>query len=186
MLIDPNLAAAQSSAAAAWAAVGVARQQVMATWVAGAASALVAVVAVGITLVEAARARKARRLALLEGARHAVEMLGAFFDRSRSVPDPVSEIVDYDSWLRVLKGAGGALQAVLSQQTDDIALTRLAYQIRTTMAGVIDVLSREQERTTPFPLSYVLRTLEDDETRTRSHQDAIRRHEARLAGAGRP
>jgi hypothetical protein len=182
LTIDPNLSAAQSAAAAAWAAVGVARQQTVATWLGGAASALVAVVAVGITLVEAARARRARELALLEGGRYAVEMLGAFFDRARSVPDPVNETIDYNSWLRVLTGAGATLQAVLSQQTDNVALSRLAYEIRTTMTGVIDVLSREQERKIPFPLSYVLGNLEEDEGRTRTHQSQIKRYYKTLKG----
>lgn len=84
--IDPTLAAAQSSAQAAWAAVGIARAQLWATWAAVAGNVGVLMSLAVMNSNERRKAAQARLLSATITLGHALALVLGIFDRLGQMP----------------------------------------------------------------------------------------------------
>jgi hypothetical protein len=139
-LIDPNLAAAQSAAAAAWAAVGAARAQLAATYVAAAGSFLVAGVTGFLTYREALRGKRARRYAAVEALRSAAMMIRFVWHSAKS--EPADGVTPFERLKGFAKIAGDAVSASGGQATEDKQLILLTHQMRRTVENFRHMLDR--------------------------------------------
>ena len=144
--IDPNLAAAQSAANAAWAAARASSAQVVATYVAATGSFLVAIVTGVLTLRESLRGRDARRFAAIEGLRTAAGMISAAWSTLRS--EPVSKVVPFEKSRAFLKIALDSISGSAAQHSEDKQIISLIFRINRTADGFARLLDRV-ERASP-------------------------------------
>src|SRR5262245_53075625 len=125
--VDPNLAAAQSAAAAAWAAAKASNAQVIATYVAAAGSFLVAIVTGALTLRESARGKAARRFAAVEGLRTAAAMTNMTWGALRSAR--VDRGVPFERLKAFLKIATDALTSSAAVHAEDRQIISLIHKM---------------------------------------------------------
>jgi len=144
--IDPNLAATQSAAAAAWAAANASRAQVVATYIAATGSFLVAVVTGVLTLRESLKGRNARRFAAIEGLRAAAGMIALTWSTIRSAP--VDQVVSFDKLKAFLKIALDSIAGSAAQHSEDRQLISLVHRIKRATDGFAHLMDRV-ERASP-------------------------------------
>jgi hypothetical protein len=116
--VDPMLAAAQSQAAAAWAAVGEAHEQLIALWAAAGASTLVAVLALYFSGQESRQARKSRKRRSKALVLQAIERASAIRENAGTIQSFVSPAA-VNSWARDVAAAVSFLDAALAEGDED-------------------------------------------------------------------
>jgi hypothetical protein len=158
LLVDPNLAAVQSAAAAAWEAARQARNEVWATWGSAAASVLVATVAVTITLVQGVNGRRSRRASR----KHLVAT--AIFQATRPFAAlegwqkdaPVNPVLPSFRWS--LSAANDALSTAMADAINDPDLIRVAQRVRDNISGLQNACDVEDQEGEPISCDQFKRT----------------------------
>jgi hypothetical protein len=138
--VDPGLAAAQSAAAAAWAAANAARAQVIGTYVAAAGSFLVAVVTGVLTFRESLRGRNARRFAAVEGLRSAAGMIAVVWSSVRATR--ADQVVPFERLKAFLKIATDGITSSAAQNADDRQIVSLIHRLKRSTDGLSHLIDR--------------------------------------------
>jgi hypothetical protein len=138
--IDPDLAAAQSAAAAAWAAANAAKAQVVGTYIAAAGSFLVAIVTGVLTFRESLRGRNARRFAAVEGLKNAAGMIAVVWGSIKATK--ADQVVPFERLKAFLKIASDAIASSAAQQADDRHIISVIHKLKRSTDGLSHLIDR--------------------------------------------